>query len=573
MRTLNGRIAALRSRLAGEQEGLTLVELLVALGILFVSLLALARTATVAFTDTALGRQRQTANQIANQLLEEARGLPYDTLEKGMETSDLGGDANIVSCSGVYRYKTCTGEEIVHTDVTAPEPAISPLVPHTDTIDIAHGSHTKTYSYNTYVTEAADAPAEGAYRVIALVSWTGAARGGVSTTVESQTLVYSPSGCIDTDTHPYGAPCQPYYYGHGSAGGGSFTTTGSVSGVSFDSMGGALAEESADLQVEQIARVLGSVALPGISRVVGGVQTSTGETSNSFADSDPGTATGVYSAPAALGPQAPASLTATGGGNTLSVASGSGSQGSTKSTTAAGGANACNSQLDSKPCGYATVTPSGSLTHSLTVGGLVGSADLVTVGSSGTATTVYGRRFIGSGDGLVRETVNMTVPEIRLGDLPSGVGEPAGWLGYWVRLTGLTASAQADAGEGTTAPTVSITSGQIQAWNGSGYTTTAIDTTGGAITISNVDHTYESDEDVVQVQISGTLTREASTTSENISSGSIRTEASAEIGSPLTGAMSYRVIHNGQTVVDLNITINAGGVEAATDYSPAPTGA
>lgn len=565
MRTLNRRIAALRSRIAGEQEGLTLVELLVALGIMFVSLLALARTATVAFTDTALSRQRVTANQIANQLLEQARGLPYDTLKKGLSSSDLGGDSNIVSCSGTYRYKSCSGEKIIN---TASLPATSPLVPHTGSL--GPPDYTKTYSWKTYVTEATDVPSEGAYRVIALVSWNGAARGGVSTSVESQTLVYSPNGCIDTTTHPYGAPCQPYHYGNGTVGGGSFTTTGSVTGVIFDSFAGSMLDETADVQSEQISRVTGSLGLPTITRVVGGVQTVTGVSVTSFADSDPATSIGPYQLTNA-GPQAPGTLTATGGGNTVTLSIAGGDQGSTRSTTSAGGSNACNSQADSRPCGYATAAPSGAITNSLTLANGVGTATLANVGTTGTASTAYGRRYVPSGDGLVRETMSMTLPEMTFGDLPSGVSDPSGWLGYWIRLTGLTATATAESGTSTVAPTVSITSGQIQAWNGAGYTTTTINTSSGTIAPTAVDHTVTIGADTVTVQISGTLTREASTTTETISSGSTRTAATATIGSPILGSFSYKVTRNGVTEADLTISVNAGRAKASTVYEPVPT--
>jgi Tfp pilus assembly protein PilV len=52
MGTMN-RIIQIARRADQDQGGLSLIELMVAIGVLFIALLALARTATVAFTDVA----------------------------------------------------------------------------------------------------------------------------------------------------------------------------------------------------------------------------------------------------------------------------------------------------------------------------------------------------------------------------------------------------------------------------------------------------------------------------------------------------------------------------------------
>ena len=50
------------SRLRRAEGGFSLMETVVALGVLFIALLALARTAAVGFTDIAFSRQRTQAN-------------------------------------------------------------------------------------------------------------------------------------------------------------------------------------------------------------------------------------------------------------------------------------------------------------------------------------------------------------------------------------------------------------------------------------------------------------------------------------------------------------------------------
>lgn len=555
-------IATLRRRVSG-QEGFSLIEVTVALGVLFLSLLALARTATVAFTDVSFGRQRTGGNQLANQLLEEIRALPYDTLTKGLRTSDLAGDGSIVNCSGTYRYVNCSGEKIVH---SVDQATVSPLNPHRDTI-VQNGS---TFAWRTYVTEATDAPSKGAYRVTVVVDWNPTSRGGARTEVNLQTLIFSPEGCIDTATHPFGAPCQSYFYSTGSVGGGSYDVTGEFDdGVVFDSMTGTLLSETADIQFEQLARVEGDVVLPHIATKVAGVETVKSIGVSSAADTDPATATDDYLAES-LTPQAADSLTISDSEYATTLALGGGDSGSTISTTAAGGANSCNLQIDGLPCGYASGLEAGTLTHTLNVLG-PGQATLLSVGTSSSPVTVYTRRYkpVAAEVGLVRETVSWNLPEIRIGGIPPGVPSPSGWAGYWVRLTGFTATATAESGVSTAAPSVSITGGTVQAWNGNGYTSTAVTAAGGAIAIDEVDEGTNGSTKR-DIDIEGTVTVNPSTTTEVVS-GATRTDATATIGSPLVVEMSY-VVENDQPGntndrrAELDVVFSAGTAVLTTQY-------
>src|SRR5438876_969356 len=110
-RTLERRLRAL----AREERGFTLVETVFAITVIFGSLLALAYTATIGFAYGDLARQKTAGTGVANQLMEEIRGLAYDTLGKGMLTSDLTAEAAdpnglIKGCGSpiVYRYVSCT---------------------------------------------------------------------------------------------------------------------------------------------------------------------------------------------------------------------------------------------------------------------------------------------------------------------------------------------------------------------------------------------------------------------------------------------------------------------------------
>src|SRR5881296_2736540 len=79
---------ATRRRLRGE-GGFTLIEMMLAAGIIFVTLTALAYVALIGFSDIALARERQSANGLANQTMEQMRALPFNTLKNGLSNTDL----------------------------------------------------------------------------------------------------------------------------------------------------------------------------------------------------------------------------------------------------------------------------------------------------------------------------------------------------------------------------------------------------------------------------------------------------------------------------------------------------
>ena len=559
------------------QDGLTIIEMAVAFGIMFISLLALARTATVAFSDTANSRQRQTGNQLANQLLEQVAALPWETLQKGLATEDLSTDtANIVSCAGTYRYLDCTGEEIAHTPGLSD---VAPLVPHMGTVDPEDPEDeglVGTYSWRVYVTKASDAPSAGGYRVIAIVDWEDRARQGLRSEVEVQTIRYSPSGCVDDATHTVTGPCSPYFYGTGRAGGGTVVTTGTWAegDAPFDLLSMTLLSQTADAQLENVFKVEGDVSLPTLTSIIGGVESVESEATASAADTDPATPAGTYST-GSVNTSAGKTIQLNDSGNKLTLSYGSGSSGSSTSATAAGSAQPCNLQVDGKACGFSEGTQSGAMTQTIDLKD-PGFATLVSVGTSSTPVTTYVRRSVPPGEnGLIRETVTWNIPEIRVGGIPSAInppGPPGAWQGYWARLSGFSATAVAEAGTGTAAPTVTINGGTIQTWHGGGYNSYSIcapasapcsaPTAGGSAMLSTVSKKTGGQ----QVDISGEVGWESSTVDDPAVSGTTRGEAKATIGSPFVVEMRYVVTDGGETVADLTIQVTAGRSEASTRY-------
>src|SRR2546428_12758319 len=85
-------------RLRHQQGGFVLLEAVVALGVIFVSLTGLLYSVGVGFVDIAFARQRQVGNQVADQIMEQVRALPYAVVAEGLSSSDLAGDFNILTC-------------------------------------------------------------------------------------------------------------------------------------------------------------------------------------------------------------------------------------------------------------------------------------------------------------------------------------------------------------------------------------------------------------------------------------------------------------------------------------------
>src|SRR5438874_1621308 len=95
--TRAGILARMRARADGER-GFTIVETVIAITIIFSSLTALAYTATIGFRAIAYGRERVTATGIADQIMENVRGLAYLKIQQGLLSTDLAGDAKIINC-------------------------------------------------------------------------------------------------------------------------------------------------------------------------------------------------------------------------------------------------------------------------------------------------------------------------------------------------------------------------------------------------------------------------------------------------------------------------------------------
>jgi hypothetical protein len=259
--------------------------------------------------------------------------------------------------------------------------------------------------------------------------------------------------------------------------------------------------------------------------------------------------------------------------------------GATASTTAANAGIACGNptQLDGRPCSYAkedysTAGPPILRTKLDLTGSGAGTASLFKFTPSAAANStsyVWGRRTAGSGGvGAIKESAVRYYGTNEFATLPTVVGSgPAGWPGYWVKYDAGTSSAQvsAEAGLGSSAP-VATPVGTIFYWNGSTVSTLAVSTAQQAIPVSDV--SYSANGYRVDITTNCTGCGLASALSNTLpvgASGNVdRTDASATVGAPVTGAFQYKVtnVSTGAVLANLRVAVDLGSLSATAHYAP-----
>ncbi len=616
----------LRSRLQGER-GFTIVETMVAITIMFGTLVSLSYLVTVSLGHQRVSRIRQTGSGLANQIMEQTRGLPYASIQTGMLATDLSGDSNIVtSCSGGAKLYACTatGSSIPGTA----EPIVSsaglttavPLVPHRSSTspnaDVTVDG--VTYSWKTYVSQAPPTPATATrpeapspYRVTVEVSW--AATGGVAAYVRLQSLFWSPAGCRSTATHPYAAPCQAFFYGQATVPQGTIAvepTSGSdgLNNSDFDRAVISLPGVSASVQQEQIVESLAEFRPSSVSLTTDGTTTSTGGAAgSSSSDSDPNSTATTYARNrcgteitcSALTASSPSSSAIDRYDVSLPASTSAESAGA----VSAGGSSACpptivdaTGQTDTIACAGAGFTPGGSVSSTITLGGTTPSLGTFTLTDAAVPTAAslaplraFADRVANpqtngctpgvNTDGCLALSASRTLGTIKIGGVPSAMPSPGGaWDGALVKITGYSDSATAAVGTGAGAPTVTgPASGSLQYWNGTGYTSIALTSVQAGSSTSAASVSGSIGGKVVAVDM--TIDR-ASSTNAATATSSTNTTLPTPTGKLTSGSQSsspvivlrYQVTIQGygQPVVDLTITVNPGTLDLDASFQPTP---
>jgi len=580
-----------------------MIEFMVATGVMLVALVSMVFTTLAGFRGIAVARRRQVANALANQAVEQVRGLSFQTLSQGMGNTDLSTttDSRIVKSGSptVYSYN---GEQVPHSDITAPKP----LVPHQNTV--VHGNI--TYTVSAYLTYYQNVVGSTTYRLTIIVSWPSLQ--GPSGQVQVQTVVYSPS-CASSATHPFSAPCQPFLYGSAQNSPGQISIGGTIQNLALDHAALFLPGQSSGMQLEQVQAVQGTAQTSGVTiQQVGQAEQALGRQQvSSGADNDPGQPKPGYTT-ATGGAQSADSRTLSGSSNdSITVNASGGDTASSVSTVQAsstldpnGNFGPCPpvgvSQNDAAPCGNSSSQQGGTMsaTVDLRAGpNDLGQTVLASVGAQGSPGTAFTNRDTvpdtvdttvctqTSGDGCLQSKQTRSRGTVTIGALPPAVVSPAvadlppNWNNSkgLLQLTNFADSVKAEAGVGSSAPAASITGGSISYWNGTSYSTlnlvgsstaTAIAT--AAVHLSDVISNGSTLTIDITAQLSTGGTVVTDTPPAGCSTICTRTTASAQSNSPITGQVTYVVTYGGQTLSNLTYTIDLGTLLAKSTYQAAP---
>jgi type II secretory pathway pseudopilin PulG len=583
-------------RVQGER-GFTILETVIAMMVVFASLTALAYTASTGFRYSGYGRDRIQATGIANRVMEDIRGLAYTKITSGISTSELASDSRIVGCSGVYRFETCSGEKIVSSTFATGYDAAW-LVPHTDTLSVGNLDVT----YHTYITN--DAPTTTPYRVTVIIEWAnGAIATAPNNSVRLQSLFWSPNGCVNPNTHPFAAPCQPFFYAQAEAPQARLDVTGQLHdfSIDFDSLLVTLPGVSATAQEEQTTQLNAASTLSGVE----------------FIDSTGTSNLGSQQASSESDDEVETAATVAGGGNstnlapitasrlnadcclqiglTASVPSGDQEHRATSVDAAGTDTYACPTtgtrETDLLLCSAGHVRQVGTITVAIPVTHVtptVGSANLFRVVGPVTDTTVKIDRDASGGtaeDGLIDVVATRSLGTVQLGGFPSsGMAAPTGMsstqsldTNYCVRLVGYADTARAIAGERTsTNPSASLTGGTVFYYNGSGFSSkAATDATldSLAVTCSKTQLVGLSTVTwrVTVNSSDGGINHATTTTSQTADPLDTQTRWDAEATvRPVEITIRYEYIVDGVTQVNLKATFDPGDLFTHGIYQPPP---
>jgi type II secretory pathway pseudopilin PulG len=229
-----------RFRHPAADEGFTIVESVVALGLIFMVLTGLLGTLGSATKGIVTARQRNAAVGLANQVLETARASSYATVGLNSTDTTLATDPAIVS--GTYDPDGAA-------TANAPEPLAyaspsnqSPWPLHKFP-SVISGTTYQTYVYVTTVTPSGADPYK---RVTTLVDWSGSGRAqysgtAIAASVKLSSFVYNAS-----------LPADPLLQGIASATGGTISISGTIDNLGITDATLALPQASSSLSSQFI---------------------------------------------------------------------------------------------------------------------------------------------------------------------------------------------------------------------------------------------------------------------------------------------------------------------------------
>ena len=338
-----------------------------------------------------------------------------------------------------------------------------------------------------------------------------------------------------------------------------------------------------NLQNEQVTRSNATFAesLASITDALG-TRTEGGVVSGAqAADSDPNAPGATYGTTSEVG----------GVGGTVSSASGSTSisfiapasdTGRADAAVVASGANICPppsdvAETDGLPCAGGRMQQGGTLSSTLGLGGIVPSLGTATLASVAAAAgtpvkSFVDREAVSGQDGRIEVTATRNLGVMGIGAFPSGIAAPATFT-YLLRMpAGYQDTVTSQAGTTTTAgPSTGTPTGNVQFWNGAGYTSLAPTAAG----LNNLTSTATSAATiagravVVTISVNAGSTAAQPGTHQTNPSGSLRTDVDSSIA-PFSATVHYVVTVDGVTTVDLQIALQLGTILTRGVYGQPP---
>ena len=600
LRDLSERIRARRRSLARAQQGFTLIEVMVAVLLIMIVLVPMSYVMTSALATGGCAQQRNAANSLVNQVLEQVRALAYTTVAAGDTTNDstLSGDAHITVASGVYTY-TGTGENMP-TNSGAGSSVPAPINPHQTTVT----ENSTNYTVSTYVTYFGSV--SNAYRVTAVASWSNGSCQGIATKVSAQTVVDQPNAittpCASDSTHPFPAPCQPFFESESSNGQGLVDIQpadpdnyDALTAIPLTNAELDMPTLDCTLQLEQISTGTCKGVSSAATLAVSGssTQSTGGQSTVCTFTSDPSGSSTCSASPS----QSSTSAQSTGSGTTLGLSVSSGDSGTLAGTTSAGGTPACKdltgtALTNSEPCDSGTMSQSGGALSATATLSTLGSVNLASIGTTATPVTVFNTEAVTSGDGgycsttsgdgCVHAGATRSLGAMGIAGLPAQVvsdlaalGKTWGCNGYLFQISNFSDTVSAESGVGAASPSAAQngSTGQLSYWNGTSCATQAITNAAWGsqpptppISIPAVNLTDGS----TTVTMTATITEQGTGTTSNTANCATTCTATATSGSPLTSDVIYEVTVLGTPVLDVDIHSDLGTLAAATAYTKKP---
>lgn len=487
-----------------DDRGSMLIEVMVSIAVFGIVFTALGLAMQQAFVATRGSKDLQVATQLVNERLEQLRAIAGDTLMAGASISEVeaainSGEEDRITGSGAYQFN---GETLITS--TSPVSG-SPLNPYrsqvtTDGITITLASYaTRCYQPvaspgSCNATSSASTDKE-LIRITVVANWVSPGSSTVRS-VSNQSLVFSPSSCLSTSTHPFSAPCQSFMYAGASASGGTLSVQGYnaatpsqsapiLATTGLEALEVRLPDVTSSLQVEQVGRV--KAVASGAYVLEDGQLAAGGNSAIALATSDPSQTTTTNSQ--SLSAPSVTRSAARDNGLTIS-ATGAAAVGTAVAAMHATSLSGCASALGvaqatgGPACGFASLTPTG--TNSVSLAGTLDGVNMATTlalvaspaGGSAAHVGAYTEANPGSlcaaatsagcaaGDLLSRSGA------VQIGGLPVGLSAPSGWLGGAVLVDSHRADATAEAGPGVTTQTEPAVTGDspvLRVWTGSGY--------------------------------------------------------------------------------------------------------